>query len=217
MINSTINSVDPEHYNRINITLPNNTNWQHAMFTATSLVTQCNMIVLDANVDMLRIVRLVPKQGDAFMVDEACYRIIITQSYRNFDSFEEVMEMLNHFLEIYECPVRAGLTYINTIILYSTDNQNLYINDMTYNLRILTGFYANYLLPTTAVLASDFDFDEENDVIKALACGFLVRTQNVSTHQNMTVFGNKFKPKFFGKINFLENFQTDIFQMPQNP
>jgi hypothetical protein len=126
MITYTINSTDPEHYNRINITLPNNTNWQHAIETATSLATQCNMIVLEENLDKFIIEYYVPN-NEHISVDVVSFQIIITRSNRNFENFDEVVSMLNHYLVLYECPGRAGRTNINTIKLISTNNQVFYI------------------------------------------------------------------------------------------
>jgi hypothetical protein len=56
MINYTVNSIDPEHYNRININLPNTTNWQPAILTATSLTCQYHLLILNDKEEWFRII-----------------------------------------------------------------------------------------------------------------------------------------------------------------
>jgi hypothetical protein len=170
MINYTINSTDPEHYNRINITLPNNTNWQHAILTATSLITQCNMSVLQDSKDKFTISIF---EDDLLHYED--YIITCYENLCNLQSFDEVINLLNLYFEKYSCPMQAILTSENCIEFTPEENKFFIITNITYNFKILTGLYAN-INKSEDVLA---EMRAGKYSIRTKANGFLVGTTSL--------------------------------------
>jgi hypothetical protein len=130
-----VNSTDHYHYNRININLPNTTNWQHAILTATSLVTQCNMVVIDDYNEWIGIT-IIEADGQPNV-----NVMRITEPFCGFQNYDEVIVMLNYYLDFNNSEIEATLSSLHTIEFVSPNNKAFVLHHLSYNMKILTGFY----------------------------------------------------------------------------
>jgi hypothetical protein len=138
MSNYTVNSTDPNHYNQIQINLSNPTNWQHAIFTVSSLVTQANIILINED-DFI--------EFNVYSRDEIkTFRYNVKGEYVNFSFLDEVFDILTATLQSCDF-LKLNRTATNIIYFVAQDSVFSFSMNMAYNLILLTGFYSETTQP----------------------------------------------------------------------
>jgi hypothetical protein len=125
MINYTVNSTDPFHYNTIKVNLPNMTNWQQIILSVSSLVTQSNIAILE------------PFDYIIIVINDKIHQLYCMKTYVNFSGIENVIDTLNELLKNFS--IYTESTAGNRILFKST--KPFKIAAMTYNMQLLTGMY----------------------------------------------------------------------------
>jgi hypothetical protein len=163
MINYTINSTDPLHYNTIKINLPNQTNWQHAILTVSSLVTLAYIVILDEN-DYIKI--RVENEQTATVTTDIFY---VDQQYLNFTNLYDVLTMVRRVLG--DFPFVGVDRTANELLRFTA--RVIPINfsvDMSYNMKLVTGFYSEKTWPLVPVVINRYN------ILTAKTVGFLSST-----------------------------------------
>lgn len=147
-IDYTVCSTDPTRYNRINCNLTAPVTKFSAM-TVTCLTTNCNIMVLS--------------ESDFIEINNA--KTYFNTDYSNLNP-DTLAVILNDLLE----PTITCSTDESRRLMLTSSKQFV-LNDLSYNSKLITGFY-NTELPITA------NYDEKIDryIIKAASVGFMLST-----------------------------------------
>ena len=152
-IDYTVCSTDEERYNRINCNLTAPIT-KYANMTVTCLTTNCNIVVLNEN-DYIMI------NGEQFSLN---------RDYTNLNSLTFVTLLNKKFDNVTDKKYYAGIDDAGRFSLLS--NKRFRIDRMTYNFKLLTGFYNIQSFPIYA----DYDGDTNLYFIKAESVGFTLST-----------------------------------------
>jgi hypothetical protein len=177
MINYTINSTDPLHYNSIKINLPNITNWQHVLITVTSLVTKCEIVVLEPD-DYLEVAYF-PRNENDYDDEGIVQKYNVPKQYLSFSNNEEFLTVLQQMLapdeeeEINPNVITYQPTNLNRVTFAAGNPADAFSIDMSYNMKLLTGFYNEKEWPLNSAILHDGD---EFQLITAQQSGFLIST-----------------------------------------
>lgn len=146
----TVCSTDSEHYNRINCNLTAPIT-RYASLTVTCLTCNCDIVVLN--------------EDDYITINGKRYSL--KTEYSNLNS-ETLAALLNNLFQQNELNVNASIDTARRFILKSSSSFT--INSMTYNYKLITGFY-NSSFP----IYSDYDESLEY-FIKSNSVGFNLST-----------------------------------------
>ena len=119
-------SVDPEHYNRIKTTIPNHFLSRYVNICVSTFTSNCNIEVLNKN-DYIE-----------FEIEGSKHKVFCTDSYSKIDTailsilFEEWCGKDN-------IKISLETTTIDTVVFKS--EKPFKITDMSYNMKLITGFY----------------------------------------------------------------------------
>lgn len=150
-IDYTVCSTDPKHYNRINCNLTAPIT-KYSALLVSSLTTNCCIVILNEN--------------DWIEIDGTKYSFKTDYTNLNRETFST---LLNTLFENKNPLLHTELDGASRLIF--TYNKPFEITDMTYNFKLITGFY-NMNLPLKSVYNEDLD----TNYIKAESVGFELST-----------------------------------------
>ena len=127
-------SVDPEHYNRIRTTIPNNFITRYVSICVSTFTSNCNIEVLNKNDYIEFEIRhhAQPQKCKVFCTDQ--YSRLSAASLPSL--FEEWINKSD-----LEDEIKVSITNIDTIRF--TCEYEFAITDMSYNMKLITGFYCS--------------------------------------------------------------------------
>ena len=117
----TVCSIDPEHYNRINCNLTAPIT-RYSSLTVTSLTANADIVVLN--------------EDDYITIDNKRYSL--KTDYCNLNS-ETLASLLNNLFTLNELNINVRIDEARRFVF--TSNKSFVINSMTYNYKLITGFY----------------------------------------------------------------------------
>ena len=124
-------SVDPAHYNRIRATIPNHLAIRTVNICVSTLTTNCNIEVMNEQ-DYIE-----------FTLDEKKHKVFMER--RSKITSAELPQILQNILNNNDLSdITVRLTDIDTIEFFcdeSTIDRHFTITDMSYNMKLLCGFY----------------------------------------------------------------------------
>jgi hypothetical protein len=154
MINFTINSTDPDHYNIIKVKVPGYSNWTHGTLSVNSIVANCHIKVLTKE-DYMTI---------EYETDSHTYTIFIDiwHDYTQVENATAIAVLINKII------VNTGFSVkvLKTGCLSFTGPYDFKIIDCTYNLQMILGLY----------YVDEFPVESDNKVLNVKAVGFYVST-----------------------------------------
>ncbi len=176
----TINSTDPNHYNRVYANLSGPTTAE-CYITITSLTTNCNIVVLSDN--------------DYITVGLNTY--VMTDDYTTM-SADTLVELLNTLTS--EDGLTFSCDYCNRISVSSSSS--IIINDCSYNLSLMLGL-ANTTLPLTSVESNGTHKIEINEVGAYLSTPVLYLASNIgyNSYRNRDDSGYLTSMRILMKLN----------------
>ena len=130
MVICTLSSTDPQHYNRIQVKLPIEFSSRFVSICVTSLTSNCNIEVMNADDYIM------------FNINDNVYKVMMTP-YSKLTT-ASLPYILQDMLNISECPITASVSNLDTLIL--TCESKFSITDMSYNMKLITGFYSFQIL-----------------------------------------------------------------------
>ena len=140
MVIYTLSSTDPEHFNRIQAKLPTELSSRFVNLCVTSLTSNCNIEVMN-NSDYIvfkfkpddRSMNAPKGDGEPFTIccDMERYSKLTTAS---------LPYILQDLLNTYEIPITASISNLDTLIF--TSEIPFEITEMSYNMKLITGFYS---------------------------------------------------------------------------
>jgi hypothetical protein len=122
----TICSSDPKHFNVIDVTLPQ-PNYKYATITVTNFVSYCHIKVLSKN-DYIY-----------FNVNGENKRFLSDVEYTNIENSTVLANLLQAKLAEQEIDIDVNVENLSTLRFHS--NEPFAIENMSYNLKLLTGLY----------------------------------------------------------------------------
>ena len=146
MVIYTLSSTDPQHYNRIQVKLPIEFSSKFVNICVTSLTSNCNIEVMNAD-DYI-----------TFMINDNVYKVMMTP-YSKLTT-ASLPYILQDMLNISDCPITASVSNLDTLIL--TCESKFSITDMSYNMKLITGFYS---LKSSEYPIESLAYQEEYSVI----------------------------------------------------
>ena len=150
-IDYTVCSTDPKHYNRIscNLTAPIT---KYSALLVSSLTANCCIVVLN--------------KDDYIEINEVKYSFKEDYSNLNPNTFSA---LLNILFENSQTLLKSQIDSAGRLVIYY--NKPFTINSMTYNFKLITGFY-NVDIPLTA----EYDPNTQKYFIRAESVGFSLST-----------------------------------------
>ena len=156
MIDYTVCSTDSNRYSRINCNLTSPIT-KYAAMTITCLTTNCNIVVLE--------------KDDYMMIDNVKYSLHDDYTNLNTDAFITLLnQMFNNYSLENNIP-KLSAQFDNASRLIISSSRPFVINDMTYNFKLLTGFY-NTVFP----IKCDDKYSADEYFICANSVGFMLST-----------------------------------------
>ena len=157
-IDYTVCSTDPSRYNRINCNLTAPIT-QYSAMTVTCLTANCCIMILN--------------KDDYLIINGA--KVSLNEDYTNLN-LDTFAELLNRVLEGSEIPGSTNLPKQSSCIdnaerLTITSDQTFIINDMTYNMKLISGFYN-----TTFPVKAKYNESKGEYMIKGDSVGFTMST-----------------------------------------
>ena len=156
----TVCSTDPSNYNRINCNLTAPIT-QYSAMTVTCLTTNCCIVVLS--------------KDDSITINDVKYLMQDDYTDINLDTFAVLLNQI-----INESKVKVSLDNANRLTFIS--GTDFIINDMSYNMQMITGFY-NAKLPIKAVLTEVLeeipDPNESGKTIKDIVDRYVIKSDSV--------------------------------------
>jgi len=134
-IDYTIASTDPEHYNRIDVSIPGPPTRYMKMMT-TSLVTNCNILVLTPD--------------DYIRINAVTYKFTSDYTELNLETFTSLLNSIIGQSSSSVTTFTVTHDYANRLIISSSEK--FVINECSYNVLILTGLYStNFPITSDAI------------------------------------------------------------------
>ena len=156
----TVCSTDPSNYNRINCNLTAPIT-QYSAMTVTCLTTNCCIVVLS--------------KDDSITINDVKYLMQDDYTDINLDTFVVLFNQI-----INESKVKVSLDNANRLTFIS--GTDFIINDMSYNMQMVTGFY-NTKLPIKAALTEVLeeipDPNESGKTIKDIVDRYVIKSDSV--------------------------------------
>ena len=129
MVIYTLSSTDPQHFNRIQTKLPTELSSRFVNVCVTSLTSNCNNEVMNAD-DHITFV---------FHADDGdTTRKVLMTPYSKLTS-ASLPYVLQDIFNAHTIPVTVSLSNLDTLIF--TSDTPFDIVDMSYNMKLITGFY----------------------------------------------------------------------------
>ena len=119
-------SVDPEHYNRIRTTIPNNFLTRYVNICVSTFTSNCNIEVLNKN-DYIEI-----------DISGVKHKVFCDDQYSRI-STAVLPSMFNEWFKNADLDISIEITTVDTIVFKS--KELFKITDMSYNMKLITGFY----------------------------------------------------------------------------
>ena len=126
MVIYTLSSTDPEHYNRVQAKLPIEYTEKFVNITVTSLTSNCNIEVMNEN-DYIE-----------FLIDDQLTKVFM-KPYSKLTT-ASLPYVLQDIFTTANINITATISDLDTLIL--TSDNKFYITDMSYNMKLITGFYS---------------------------------------------------------------------------
>ena len=126
MVIYTLSSTDPEHYNRVQAKLPIEYTAKYVNITVTSLTSNCNIEVMNER-DYIQ-----------FIIDNEPIKIFM-KPYSKLTTASLPYVLQDIFTEA-NINIIASISDLDTLIL--TSDKQFSITDMSYNMKLITGFYS---------------------------------------------------------------------------
>ena len=126
MVIYTLSSTDPEHYNRVQAKLPIEYTEKFVNITVTSLTSNCNIEVMNEN-DYIE-----------FLIDDKLTKVFM-KPYSKLTT-ASLPYVLQDIFTTANINITATISDLDTLIL--TSDNKFYITDMSYNMKLITGFYS---------------------------------------------------------------------------
>lgn len=179
-------SIDPKNYNKIHLNLPTLTGSKYVNLTITSLTTNCYIKVL--------------RYDDYITINDI--KVYMDDDYTRI-SEASFYTILNAQFQTYQVPVICSVDNCNRLILES-ENEFI-INDLSYNMKILTGMYCGMKFPLKSEEFETINESEEKIIMHHIitpSVGFFLSTPIWYLISNL---GNVC---FRNEINDIENIQA---------
>ena len=182
MVIYTLSSTDPQHYNRIQVRLPVEFSSRYVNVCVTSLTSNCNIEVMNAD-DYI-----------TFDIDGKEYKVMMTP-YSKLTT-ASLPYILQDLLNASECPITASISNLDTLV-FTCENE-FSITDMSYNMKLITGFYSmkssEYPIESVAYSEEYSVIDKEN---KAMT-NFSAYDLNVRTNYELPIEYTVTPPDAYG-------------------
>ena len=141
-------SVDPEHYNRIRTTIPNNFLTRYVNICVSTFTCNCNIEVLNKN-DYIEI-----------DISGVKHKVFCDDQYSRI-STAVLPSMFNEWFKNAGLDISIEITTVDTIVFKS--KELFKITDMSYNMKLITGFYT--LTDSQFPIKSE-SFETQESIIK---------------------------------------------------
>lgn len=182
MVIYTLSSTDPQHYNRIQVKLPVEFSSRYVNVCVTSLTSNCNIEVMNAD-DYI-----------TFDIDGKEYKVMMTP-YSKLTT-ASLPYILQDLLNISNCPITASVSNLDTLV-FTCENE-FSIIDMSYNMKLITGFYSmkssEYPIESVAYSEEYSVIDKENKAIT----NFSAYDLNVRTNYELPIEYTVTPPDAYG-------------------
>ena len=182
MVIYTLSSTDPQHYNRIQVRLPVEFSSRYVNVCVTSLTSNCNIEVMNAD-DYI-----------TFDIDGKEYKVMMTP-YSKLTT-ASLPYILQDLLNASECPITASISNLDTLV-FTCENE-FSITDMSYNMKLITGFYSmkssEYPIESVAYSEEYSVIDKENKAIT----NFSAYDLNVRTNYELPIEYTVTPPDAYG-------------------
>ena len=119
-------SVDPEHYNRIKTTIPNHFLTRYVNVCVSTFTSHCNIEVLNKN-DYIE-----------FEIVGEKHKVFCTDQYSKI-SVSNLPSLFEEWFKIADIKMKVSITNVDTVRFLS--DVDFQITDMSYNMKLITGFY----------------------------------------------------------------------------
>ena len=182
MVIYTLSSTDSNHYNRIQVKLPVEFSSRYVNVCVTSLTSNCNIEVMNAD-DYI-----------TFDIDGKEYKVMMTP-YSKLTT-ASLPYILQDLLNASECPITASISNLDTLV-FTCENE-FSITDMSYNMKLITGFYSikssEYPIESLAYREEYSVIDKENKAIT----NFSAYDLNVRTNYELPIEYTVTPPDAYG-------------------
>ena len=182
MVIYTLSSTDSNHYNRIQVRLPVEFSSRYVNVCVTSLTSNCNIEVMNAD-DYI-----------TFDIDGKEYKVMMTP-YSKLTT-ASLPYILQDLLNASECPITASISNLDTLV-FTCENE-FSITDMSYNMKLITGFYSmkssEYPIESLAYSEEYSVIDKENKAIT----NFSAYDLNVRTNYELPIEYTVTPPDAYG-------------------
>lgn len=146
MVIYTLSSTDPKHYNRIQVKLPVEFASRFVNVCVTSLTSNCNIEVMNED-DYI-----------TFLIEDETFRVMMTP-YSKLTT-ASLPYILQDIFNNNNINITASVSNLDTLIL--TCEKQFSIIDMSYNMKLITGFYS---LKSSEYPIKSVAYQEEYSVI----------------------------------------------------
>ena len=146
MVIYTLSSTDPKHYNRIQVKLPVEFASRFVNVCVTSLTSNCNIEVMNED-DYI-----------TFLIEDETFRVVMTP-YSKLTT-ASLPYILQDIFNNNNINITASVSNLDTLIL--TCEKQFSIIDMSYNMKLITGFYS---LKSSEYPIKSVAYQEEYSVI----------------------------------------------------
>ena len=146
MVIYTLSSTDPKHYNRIQVKLPVEFASKFVNVCVTSLTSNCNIEVMNED-DYI-----------TFLIEDETFRVVMTP-YSKLTT-ASLPYILQDIFNNNNINITASVSNLDTLIL--TCEKQFSIIDMSYNMKLITGFYS---LKSSEYPIKSVAYQEEYSVI----------------------------------------------------
>ena len=146
MVIYTLSSTDPKHYNRIQVKLPVEFASKFVNVCVTSLTSNCNIEVMNED-DYI-----------TFLIEDETFRVMMTP-YSKLTT-ASLPYILQDIFNNNNINITASVSNLDTLIL--TCEKQFSIIDMSYNMKLITGFYS---LKSSEYPIKSVAYQEEYSVI----------------------------------------------------
>ena len=191
MVIYTLSSTDPQHYNRIQVRLPVEFSSRYVNVCVTSLTSNCNIEVMNADDYITFMINASAEHG---VINSKEYKVMMAP-YSKLTT-ASLPYILQDLLNASECPIIASISNLDTLV-FTCENE-FSITDMSYNMKLITGFYSmkssEYPIESVAYSEEYSVIDKEN---KAMT-NFSAYDLNVRTNYELPIEYTVTPPDAYG-------------------
>ena len=205
MVIYTLSSTDPQHFNRIQTKLPTELSSRFVNVCVTSLTSNCNIEVMNAD-DYITFVFRPPDSPPTT-------RKVLMTPYSKLTS-ASLPYVLQDIFNAHTIPVTVSLSNLDTLIF--TSDTPFDIVDMSYNMKLITGFYPHkddeYPIPSVEDEEAYSVIDRTNKPLT----DFTALDLNMRTHDVRPIKYLLTPPDAYGFNVQLRSENEDIARVEQN-